>query len=315
MKCLVTGATGYIGSALVKRLADEGYQVTGLVHHQQPLEIYRNVSYVKGDISDQASIIHLVRDVDVVFHCAGIVNEYSRKQEYYKVHVTGTKNLVEVCKHSHCRKFIFLSHIPYEFHQEKHPYQKTKALAESYLINEFITHDFPVCVIRPGNVYGPDAPTWVVRPLKAIQANRIALINHGVGVFLHTYLDNLIDALLLTLHSPSCLGEIIDITDGDNTITWGKYLNDLSMMIGKKSITRNISKPVALLIGKILMGFHVIFGGTPLVSPYAVEIFSNTTRVSIEKAHRLLGYTPRINYLEGMRRIRNWLEAEGLPGV
>jgi nucleoside-diphosphate-sugar epimerase len=315
MKCLVIGATGYIGSALVNRLVDEGYQVRGLIHHQKPTYTHENVCYVKGDISDKASIINMVKDIDVVFHCAGIVNEYSRKHEYYKVHVTGIKNLVEACKQSQCRKFIFLGHIPYEFNQIKHPYQKTKILAESYLLSEFKTHNFPVCIIRPGNVYGPNATTWVLRPLKAIQKNRISLINHGLGIFLHTYIDNLIDALLLTLHGSSCIGEIIDITDGDNTVTWGKYLNDLSMMIGKKTISRNISKPLALFIGRIMMGFHVLFGVVPMVSPYAVEIFSNTTCVSIEKASRVLGYAPRIDYSEGMKCIQRWVQDEGFHRV
>lgn len=312
MKSLVTGAAGFIGSALIQRLILEDHNIKGLYHKQKPRQKSNNITYVQGEITDKKSIKGITKDIDIIFHCAGIVNDYSSKNEYYTVHVNGTKNLIEECKTNGCKRFIYLSHIPYESNRKKHPYQKTKSIAESLLLSEYKKNGFPAIIIRPGNVYGPNASTWVIRPLQAIKKNRIALINKGTGIFLHTYIDNLIDALLLTIEKQDIEGEIFEITDGDNTITWGKYLNDLSKIIGKGSINRSIPKPFALFLGKIMLLLYPLTGIKPMITPSAVEIFSNSQTVSIKKAQKVLNYTPQISYSEGMDNIQRWITEKGI---
>lgn len=315
MKCLVTGAAGFIGSALIQRLILEDHNIKGLYHTKKPRQQSTNVTYIKGDITDKNSLKGIIKDVDIIFHCAGIVNDYSSKDEYYNVHVNGTRNLIEECKTNSCKRFIYLSHIPYESNRKKHPYQKTKSLAESLLLSEHKKNSFPSIIIRPGNVYGPNASTWVIRPLQAIKKNRIALINKGTGIFLHTYIDNLIDALILTMKKDDIEGEIFEITDGDNTITWGKYLNDLSHIIGKGSINRSIPKPFALFLGKTMLFFYSITGIKPMITPSAVEIFSNSQTVSINKAQKVLNYNPKINYSQGMDNICRWVTEKGIENL
>jgi nucleoside-diphosphate-sugar epimerase len=183
-------------------------------------------------------------------------------------------------------------------------------MAEQYLLDKYKNDNFPVVIIRPGNVYGPCATTWVLRPLKAIQKNRISLINKGKGIFLHTYIDNLIDALLVTMRESKAVGESINITDGDYSVTWKRYLNDLSHMVGKRPIQRNMSKNSALFFSKIMMLFYKIFGIEPWVTSTAINIFTNDKKISIEKARKILGYTPKINYDVGMEKIRKWLQNE-----
>ena len=76
MKCLVTGAAGFIGSALIKRLASDDNGVKGLIHQVQPVHPIRNVEYIKGDITNKESIRSAVKGVDVVFHCAALVKDF-----------------------------------------------------------------------------------------------------------------------------------------------------------------------------------------------------------------------------------------------
>ena len=240
----------------------------------------------------------------IIFHCAGIVSDFAKPLMYDQIHVQGTKNIIRESK-GLCKRFIYLSHLPYESKKSRHPYQISKQKAESILLSEFQDNQFPLVIIRPGNVFGPNASTWVTRPLEAIRNKNIALINNGEGIFLHTYIDNLIDSLLLSAYASNVEGEIIEITDGDNSITWGVYLNDLADMISKGPIKRSLSKPVALFIGYLSMGLNRVFRMKPLVTPYAVEIFSNTHAVSIKKAQQLLGYWPKISYQQAMDRIKN----------
>ena len=311
MKCLVTGAAGFIGSSLVRRLVSEGHDVRGIIHHTQPTYFDKRVEYISGDITDTAFLQPVMGQVDVVFHCAAVVKDYGPKDVFNRINVEGTKNLIVASEESSVKKFIFLSHIKYESGKNRGYYHETKAIAEQSLMEKFTHDQFPVVIIRPGNVYGPGATTWVLRPLQAIQKNRIALIDKGSGIFLHTYIENLLDALVVALREPRAVGEIIDITDGDNTTTWGDYLNALAKMTGKPPIKKNMSKRTALVVGNLMMVGYTLFKIEPWVTPVAVEIFANQNTVSIEKAKALLRYEPLVDFTNGIENVERWLKAKG----
>ena len=311
MKCLVTGAVGFIGDALVKRLVKEGYEVIGLIHKAKPKNYEKNSEYVEGDITEIDSIKPFVKNADFVFHCAAMVKDYGPKEIFYKVNLEGTKNLVKASEEFGIKKFIFLSHIRHKSEKSVSYYSETKALAEQYLLEKFKQNGFPAIIIRPGNVYGPGATTWVLRPLKSIQKNRIFLVDHGNGIFLHTYIDNLLDAIIAALNEPKALGETIDITDGDNNTTWREYFNTIAKIAGKPPIKRNMSKKNALFVGKLMMFSNKVFKIKPWVTPMAVRVLTNQNKVSIQKAKSVLGYMPKIDYHGGMEQIEKWLKNEG----
>jgi len=310
MKCLVTGASGFIGSALIKKLILEGYNVKGLIHNTKPKNIDEKVEYAKGDITNIDSIKPIIKNVDFVIHCAAIVRDYGPKHIFEEININGTKNIITCCIEYKIKKFIFLSHLQYESNKITNHYSYTKKIAENYIIEESKKKDLPFVIIRPGNVYGPDAATWVLRPLKAIQKNRIALIEKGNGIFHHTYIDNLTDAIIASLKSPKATGQIIDITDGDNNYTWKEYLNLLAKLAGKPEIKKNMSKSTALFIAKLFIILNKLFKIEPWVTPMAVRIFTNQEKISIEKAKKLLNYEPKIDFKTGMRNVEVWLRNE-----
>ena len=176
------------------------------------------------------------------------------------------------------------------------------------IIHNYKENGFPATILRPGNVYGPGATTWVLRPLESIMNDRIALIDHGSGIFLHTYIDNLLDALIASSTNNDINGKCIDITDGDYSITWGRYLNDLANMVQKGPIERNLSKRTALLVGKLMIVLHRIFRITPWVTPQAVLTFTNSKTVSIKDAERLLDYNPKVDYEQGIKNVKIWVD-------
>jgi len=311
MKCLVTGAAGFIGSSLVRRLVSEGHDVCGIIHHTKPTYFDKRVEYISGDITDPEFLKTVMKQIDIVFHCAAVVKDYGPKDEFYQINVDGTKNIVTACETYSVKRFVFLSHIRYESENDSAYYRETKALAERYLLGKYEQELFPVVIIRPGNVYGPGATTWVLRPLKAIRKNRIALIDGGKGIFLHTYIENLIDALLAASDEPRAVGKTIDVTDGDNTATWGDYLNALAKMAHKPPIHKNMSKRTAFFISKLMMTRYKLFRIEPWVTTMAVDIFTTHQTVSIEKAKDLLGYKPKIDFIEGLKHVEQWLKTEG----
>ena len=140
----------------------------------------------------------------------------------------------------------------------------------------------------------------------------MSLIDGGKGIFHHTYIDNLVDAILLAMTTKQAVGCSFDITDGDATITWKHYFNDLAQLAGKPPITQTIPMPLASLLSRLMMIRYHLTKKPPLLSPTAVHIFANTTKISIHHAQHLLGYQPKIEYSTALDRIAAWLQKENL---
>src|SRR5512136_1766389 len=106
MRYLVTGAAGFIGGALIRRLVSKGHQIRGILHHTQPTFFHTNVEYVTGNITDKEFLTSLLDNVDVVFHCAALVKDYGSKEEFYQINVEGTENLVTACEGRSVKRFV-----------------------------------------------------------------------------------------------------------------------------------------------------------------------------------------------------------------
>jgi nucleoside-diphosphate-sugar epimerase len=306
MKCFVTGAAGYIGSSLVHRLINEGHEVTGLLHHKTPIFAEKKAHYVTGDITIENTYIAALKDIEVIFHCAAYVKDYGSYTYFKKINFEGTQKIASLSLKLNISRFINLGHIQHETNQYDF-YNETKKQAEYFLQDLYKKEGFPFIGIRPGNVYGPGPTTWVIRPLKAIQKNRIALIDHGAGIFHHTYIDNLLDALILAMRTSGIEGKCIDVTDGDSTINWRRYFNDLAEIIGKAPISKNITKNQALFISKFMYLNYLLLRREPWITTPAVYIFSNQKEISIDAAHNLLNYHPNINYQTAINNIKKWI--------
>jgi len=304
VKCVVTGSSGYIGSFLVPRLLKEGHCVVGF-DCKSPLEPVDGVEYVMGDISSKEDLSEVFGDADVVFHCAAFVKDFGPKAKFFEINLEGTKNVADACGSSLSR-FVFLGHIPYEKKKANNLYRATKDLALDWLLEKHKLEDFPLVVLRPGNVFGPGQAMWVMRPLLSLKRGRLTLVDGGRGVFHHTYVENLVDALLLAGFLPGIDGGVFNITDGDNETTWGKYFNDLAHLLDE-SVKLSLPKSVALALGHLFLFFNRLSGRDPIVTPMAVEIFSNREKVSIDEANKVLGYCPHVSYDEAMQIISSYL--------
>jgi nucleoside-diphosphate-sugar epimerase len=295
---------------MVSRLIREGYEVKAIIHNSTPLKKEDKVEYITGDITDINSIEEAFKDVDYVMHFAANVRDYGPEQPFYDINYQGTKNLAFLSEKYNVKRFIFLSHIRYESNSDFGLYAKTKYLAENFLLEKNKENNLPVVIIRPGNVYGPGATTWVLRILGLLKKNKILFIDDGKGIFLHTYIDNLLDVIMLSLQNNEVIGDDFNITDDDHSITWKKYFDDLAEIAKLKPVSRNISKKTALRIGKFMIFLNKIFKIEPWVTPVAVNILTNYDHISIEKAKKILKYSPKVNYEEGLKKLKEWLISE-----
>lgn len=173
-KVLVTGATGFLGGWLVRRLLDEGLEVRIIKRHSSSLDEIEGLplDIVPGDVTDEASLLEACRGVDSVFHLAGLI-AYTRTQRaaMEKVNVAGTANVLSACKANNVRRLLHLSSVvavgasfdgktplteesPYNISHLNLGYFETKRAAEELVRGAVSRGEVDSVMINPSTIYG-----------------------------------------------------------------------------------------------------------------------------------------------------------------
>jgi CDP-glucose 4,6-dehydratase len=214
-RVLVTGATGLVGSWLVKYLCDLGAQTVALVHHPDPqTELYRsgthqNVNIVQGNLEDYALLLQAINkfEIDTVFHLAAqpLVNPaYREPLQTFETNIRGTYHILEACRQhpSLVQRVIIASsdkaygtsdQLPYVedmLLQGQFPYEVSKSCADLLAQAYFYSYNLPVGVTRCGNIYGGGDLNWsrlIPETIRACLQHRPVVIRSD-GTFLRDYI-------------------------------------------------------------------------------------------------------------------------------
>ena len=189
MKALVTGADGFIGSHLVEKLLDDGYDVRAFVYYNSfnswgwldtfTKEKLRLIEIFPGDIRDPHGVHQAMEDIDVVFHLAALISipfSYQSPDSYVDTNIKGTLNVLQAAKNLNTKRVIVTStsevygtaqYVPID---EKHPFQgqspysASKIGADRMAESFYRSFDLPVTIVRPFNTYGPRQSARAVIP-------------------------------------------------------------------------------------------------------------------------------------------------------
>lgn len=308
MTTLVTGANGFVGSAICARLLRDGDAVHGVVRtHKSQTESTQNVAI--GDLSSKTDWMASLRNVDRIVHLAARVHVMNDKSsdplaEFRRVNVEATANLARQAAAAEVRRFVFLSSIKVngEFTEvgkpftaddmpaPEDPYGISKHGAEQLLRQIAAETGMEVVVIRPPLVYGPGVKAnfesmmrWLVRgvplPLAAVSENRRSLVA----------LDNLVDLIITCLHHPAAANQTFLVSDGEDLST-ADLLKRMGTALGRPA--RLFYMPPALLK----------LGATVVNKPGIYQRLCGSLQLDIAKTHQLLGWTPPVSVDEGLRR-------------
>lgn len=172
MKVLLTGGSGFIGGKLAKKLVNKKYNVRSLVRNSSNVDELKElgVELYYGDLSNIETLRSATKSVEVVYHCAALVSDWGRNEDFYETNVQGTRNLLDTCIQNDVSRFIYLSTTDavwqYEHHlnidedypypkKYKHPYCETKAYSERLLLEYINRGDLNGGILRPCWVWGP----------------------------------------------------------------------------------------------------------------------------------------------------------------
>ena len=331
---LVTGGTGFIGRHLVDALVKENRRVRvfALKNNPEKSEVEyeatlkrMGVEIVHGDLNDRNSLSPAVEHVDTVFHLGSVSRpKHISLNKYYDVNIYGTRNLLDSIAHHDLKRFIHVSTVSVlglspngiplaeeDYQYSDLNYGTTKREAEQIAVIYGYKYKIPLTVIRPSLVYGPGS---LVRKIMftCVKYGVFPIFKGGKAEMEFLYVENLIAALLLAEKKEEAVGETFNITDG-RSYQLLEVIANLAQVQGVSS--RGLPIPIALgvlagfcveLLGK-LMGFH------PPFSRSAVDWMSTNRNVySCEKARKLLGYNPKIDLSEGIKRTVAWYKKHRL---
>ncbi|CUS98385.1 NAD-dependent epimerase/dehydratase family protein [Candidatus Chrysopegis kryptomonas] len=318
MKALVTGGTGFIGSHLVDELLKRGYKVKCIVRDTSNLRWLegKDVEIVKGSLFDVGFLENAVKDVDYVYHIAGVTKGKNYK-DYYAGNVETTKNLLDAClKNQNLKKFILASSlaavgpgedaIPVDELTPYHPitsYGKSKAEAEKVALS--YKDKVPIVIVRPPSVYGP-RDTYTFEIFKYVKFGFLPVVIPQEQILSLVYVSDLVDGFILAGESERSTGEIYFIS-GEGIYTWREIEDAVLKSLDRKVIKLKIPAPFLYSFAFISEMFFKIRGkASPLNVEKVKDLRQKNWACSIEKAKKELGFVPKVSLEEGMRKTMKW---------
>ena len=312
--------SGFIGGRVAERFAALGSQIAGVDFVADP---ERDV--VAGDIGAAGPWQEHAAGADLVVHTAAVVSNAVSADETWRINVLGTRNVVDAAREGGARRLVHFSSIRafsdrlyppdaderWPVRPDGNPYVDTKIASEHVVLAAVGSGELPeATIIRPGDVYGPGSRPWVLLPLAEIKAGRMMLPARGRGIHAPVYIDDLLDGVVAAATSPGASGQILTLT-GPREVTTEEYFGHLVRMTGGERV-RTLPTPVAVAGAALYSAVARARGIATENNPVAVRYLARTGGYSIEKARALIGYAPRVDLDEGMRRTGTWLRAEGL---
>lgn len=330
--CLVTGATGFIGGHLTKRLVENGHRVRCLVRASSDtsgVEGLDGVELIRGDLTDADSLIVAAKGCRFVLHCGALVSDWATIEEIRQVNVAGTRSLLAASSAASIERFVHISttdvygypgrpgidetYVPAGF---SNWYSETKREAEAE-VRQAAQSGLRVVILRPATVYGPGSEDVVGDIARAIRARQMLLVDAGRAIAGLLYVGNLVDAALLALRNDAALGQAFNLTDGLD-ITWRQFVDDLAGGLGCPAPRWSLPYRLAVGIAFALEhGYRLLRRATgvktrPLLSRQAVHVLGRAQDFSNGKARETLGWEPRVSYRDGLAATIEWLREEHL---
>lgn len=321
---LVTGATGFTGSALCRRLVADGHKVTAFVRATSNTEELQKMGVLCKvvDICDPHAVLQEFNNIDKVYHIAAAYRtEHSTTDAFREVNVEATRNLLEAARVKGVKRFIHCSTVgvqgeidappadeDYRFKPGDH-YQESKKDGELLALHYF-AEGLPGTVFRPVGIYGP-GDTRFLKLFRSVGKGVFIMIGSGRVLYHMTYIDDLIDGIILCGTRPEAIGEVFTL-GGERYTTLSELVAEIADVLGKPRPKMRIPYLPVFWASVVCDKVCKILNISPPIYPRRVEFFSKDRAFSIAKAKRLLGYAPRVGLHEGLLRTARWYKENGL---
>lgn len=322
MKALVTGATGGLGRNLVERLERDGhdYVTVGRVRAPTPGESSDDVhaEFVR-ELLDKAE------GCDVIFHCAALSSPWGRLDEFKKANFLLTIDVVAVAISCGIRLVHVSTPSIYFDFKDRHDIKEDDALPKNmvnfYAWSKLAAEDavtwgamkkgLKAVILRPRAIFGPYDRVLMPRLIEAAKRGPVPLINNGKAVIDVTYVDNVVEAMMLAAQAKEIDFGVFNITN-DEHVTVASLIDRAFKAIGIPYRAKNVPYSLAYSAAAImeLAAKTGLTKGEPQLTRYSAGVLAYDQTLDIEKAKTVLGYKPIVSIDEGIRRYGEWYRSQ-----
>ncbi|MGY3864696.1 NAD-dependent epimerase/dehydratase family protein [Aeromonas bivalvium] len=309
---LLTGATGFVGNAVLTKLMHQGLSVR-TYGRRAPVNFTTHTNHVIGEISGVANYVTALENIDVVIHCAAKAhldkNADDRQTMFNRINCDGSLMLARQAVDANVKRFVFISSIgvngghnhqgPFKYDDIAVPwdeYTRSKYAAELGLMQLAKETGLEVVIIRPPLVYGAEAPGNFGKLLQAVCHGRWLPLGaiHNKRSFVA--LDNLVDLIIICIAHPHAVNQTFLVSD-DQDISTTQFLKMMIQAAGQSS--RLIPVPMYCLR---MLGW--LTGKQAMI-----ERLCGNLQVDISHTKNTLGWQPPVSVAEGVKRC--FVEEEG----
>jgi nucleoside-diphosphate-sugar epimerase len=314
----VTGGSGFIGGALIRRLVREGWRVRALARSDRSAGAVEETGAeaARGDLDDVEAMRAGAEGCDVAFHAAAFVGEWGSRADFERGNVDGTRNALEAARGAGVRRFVhvgteaaILAGEPLVDVDETAPlrpdskamYCSTKAKAEQLVRS---AEGIETVVVRPRLVWGVGDTTILPGIAEAVRRKRFSWIGGGNPRTPPTPVDTGVPGPRRGA-ARGRAGEAYFVTDGE-PVVFREFITELLATQGVEIPDKNAPRAVVGALAAVGEGAWRVLPlrGAPPVTRMAYWVSSLDTTIDISKARSELGYEPVVTRAEGMEDLR-----------
>jgi nucleoside-diphosphate-sugar epimerase len=327
MKVLITGATGLLGSHLIKELQQRKEKIRALVLPVENADklLAQGVEVVRGDITDASTLGASVKGVDLIFHLAGMMGVWRPLADYRLVNVTGSENLYKAAQAAGVRRFVHTSsHTVYglghgRFMKEEDPlrpdpdpYSMTKAEGDRLIRHLTLNSDVETVILRPGTFFGPGDHLHFGRMAQKVKDGKGLLLGKGDNALPFCYVTDIVQGYMLAAYHEKAPGNVYNITN-DQPLTQQEMFDTIADAVGGERPTLHLPYMPIYYGATVAENVFKVAGlkSKPPATQLGAMMFGSDNKHSVEKARRELGYEPKVPLREGIKLAAEWFNTGG----
>ena len=311
---LVTGATGFIGYHLTKKLLEQNCNVIAVGRDFKLLNrLPKNKFLIKvsGDLINNKFLTNLFSNyrIDIIFHLAAKVHDRLEKnvKQYRLINVNLTEKLAELALNHNVEKLIFISTVSVYGDTEGNIineryicnpstiYGKTKLEAENILIKDYQKYNLPIIILRLTSVYGTYDHGNLQLLAKLIRKRLSAMVGKGKNRKTMIHVDDVIQAAILAAIRDDVVGEVFNV--GENSYTFCEISDTLEKILDVSTLRFKIQ----LSLGKVIEKQNINITLSKLI-----RTIGSDNCYSSDKAKKILGFKPLYNLEQGLQESIEW---------
>jgi len=312
MKVFVTGASGFIGKAVLKNLVNNHYEVTALLLPGEPENQISGTAIVRGDVTQPDTLSGKMDGHNAVIHLAGAVG-YQGWKTCIIINKNGTMNVVQEAVNSGIRRFIHMSSVSVygripnisieeSFPMKKigDPYGDTKIDAESIVSGYASKGMLDLTIIRSTAVYGEGDEKFLPKLIESLKSGRFRIIGNGQQSVDLIHVRDVADGVLRVLKEKKSIGKIYNLANPHNP-TWNEMLKTIILELGIPMPDKYISYRFAYYLAGMMEFISRFTRKPPRLNRYSIRLVGRQYNYRTDKIRNELGFTPTINLLDGIR--------------